>query len=344
MKNIIFLNTCLIQDWASDKDKEFRSNANNYISSVINQSLFLSKFNDVSVEFYQEGVSSIVAKLILPDGEKYVLKTSSRNKILKSEIISLKKWKEVGVVVPNIYEEGESDNQSYYIMDYFDGLTLKDKIDDNSIDLKEVGQIMGATLAKMQKVSGIGYGLSFTEKDNQLLGPIPLLKDYLESEFINSNKFDFIHKEFPETDWRSLSNSHVDNILKGNDANISVLGNMDFGQQHIFVNRNYTMFDPLPELIPKYFDIAFYLIPIKGRSEGYHYIIRKLTLDTYSFIDGKINKSLLSSAIWLITYRKCANLLSQPDDIRSERARHMLSIISNEKLMNEYLNLYSLID
>lgn len=344
MKNITFLNTCLIQDWASDKDKEFRLNANDYINQVINQSLFLSKFNDISIEFYQEGVSSIVAKLILSDKEKYVLKTSSRNKILKSEIISLKKWKETGVVVPDIYEESECNNQSYYIMDHFDGLTLKDKIDDNSIDLKEVGQIMGITLAKMQKVSGIGYGLSFVEKDNQLLGPILLLKDYLESEFVNSNKFDFIYKGFPETEWRSLANHHVDNILKENNTNFSILGNMDFSPRHFFATKNPTMFDPFPELIPEYFDVAFYLIPERGTSNGISYAIRKSTLSSYLSIKGKINNNLLCSALWLLTYRKCANLLNQPDDTRSKRANHMLSIISNEKSMNEYLSLYSLVN
>lgn len=344
MKNITFLNNCSVQDWASSKDKEFRLNANNYISFVINQSSFLSEVNDVSVEFYQEGVSSIVVKLILLDGRKYVLKTSSRNKILKSEIISLKKWKEVEVTVPNIYEEGDQGQSSYYIMDYFDGLTLKNKIDDNSISLQDVGQIMGTALARMQKVSGIGFGFPFVEKDNQLVGPILLLKDYLEFEFVNSNKFDVIYKEFPETEWKSIANSHMDNILKENIITSSSLGNMDFSPRHFFATKNPTMFDPFPELIPEHFDVAFYLIPEKGTSEGIPYAIRKSTLDFYLLINGKINNALLSSALWLLTYRKCANLLNQPDDARSIRARHMLSVISNEKSMNEYLSRYFLID
>ncbi|HEY5588787.1 MAG TPA: hypothetical protein VIK86_07515 [Candidatus Paceibacterota bacterium] len=344
MKNITFLNTCSVQDWASVKDKEFRLNANNYISSVINQSSFLSKFNDISVEFYQEGVSSIVVKLLLLNGIKYVLKTSSRNKILKSEIISLKKWKEVEVTVPNIYEEGDQDQSSYYIMDYFDGLTLKNKIDDNSIKIEEVGQIMGTALYKTQNVSGAGFGFPFIEKDMELIGPIPLLKDYLETEFVNSNKFDVVSKEFPETEWRNLADFHAGIILKENNTTFSVLGNMDFSPRHFFATENPTMFDPFPELIPEYFDVAFYLIPERGTSEGIHYEIRKSTLDSYLSLKGKINNSLLCSALWLLTYRKSANLLNQPDDIRSERARYMLSIISTEKSMNGYLKLYSLIN
>lgn len=344
MKNITFLNTCLIQKWASDKDKDFRSNANNYIISVINQSSFLLEFNDISVEFYQEGVSSIVAKLILSDGGKYVLKTSSRNKILRSEILSLKKWKEVGVIVPNIYEDGDQGQSSYYIMEYFDGLTLKNKIDDSSIDLKDVGQIMGTVLTKMQKVSGFGFGFPFVEKDNQLVGPISSLKDYLEIEFVNSNKFDVIYKEFPKIDWTGLAQFHMNYLLKECNESFSILGNMDFSPRHFFATKNPTMFDPFPELIPEYFDVAFYLIPERGTSEGTPYSIRRSTLDSYLSINGKINNDLLSSALWLLTYRKCANLLNQPDNIRSERAHHMLSIISNEKSMNEYLSLYSLID
>ena len=344
MKNIIFLNTCLAQSWASDKDKVFRSNAENYISLVTNQSSFLSEFNDISVEFYQEGVSSIVVKLILSDSIKYILKTNSRSKALKSEIISLKKWKEVGIVVPNIYEEGEQNQYTYYIMDYFDDLTLKNKIDDNSIDLQYVGQIMGATLAKMQKISGVGFGFPFVENDSQLVGPIPLFKDYLESEFVNSNKFDVVSKEFPEIKWTNLAKFHIDYLLKEYGECSSFLGNMDFSPRHLFATENPTMFDPYPELIPEYFDVAFYLVPERGTSKGTSYIIRKSTLNSYLSIKGKINNSLLCSALWLLTYRKSANLLSQPDDIRSERARYMLSIISTEESLNEYLKLYSLID
>lgn len=344
MKRITFLNNCLIQDWASAKDKEFRLNANNYINSVINESAFLSELDDISIEFYHEGVSSIVAKLILSDGKKYVLKTSSRNKILKSEIISLKKWKEVGVVVPDIYEEGDIDQHPYYIMDYFDGLTLKNKIDDNSIGLEYVGKIMGETLAKMQKVSGVGFGFPSAGKDTELLGTIPLLKDYLEFEFVNSNKFDLVCKEFPEIEWTNIAKSHMEYLLKEYDDTFSFLGNMDYSPRHFFATENPTMFDPYPELIPKYFDVAFYLIPERGTSEGNSYSIRKSTLNSYLSINGKINNNLLRSALWLLTYRKCANLLNEPDDVRSKRARYMLSVISSKESMSEYLRLYSLVD
>ena len=340
MKNITFLNTCSPQEWASDRDKEFRFKANEYIISTLNNSSYLSEEDNISIKYYQKGVSSVVSQLIFEDGRKFVFKTSSRSSGLLSEVISLKKWKNVGIAVPTIHEIGENDEHVYYIMDYFDGLTYKDMLGNNLISPQQVGQIMGQVMFKMQKVTGVGFGFPFTEEANKLIGPTPTLNDYLEKEFLNKDKLNIISKEFPEVEWSKILQENIKCILKEYKEPISVLGNMDFGPQHFFAADNPTMFDPFPELVPKYFDVAFYLIPEQGRSERGSYLIRKATIDSYFSFEGKINIEILHSALWLLTYRKCGNLLHQTDESRTKRARYMLNLISNEQLLDKHIKLY----
>jgi hypothetical protein len=343
MKNITFTNTCKTQAWASDKDKKFRAQANEYIASVIENSPFLKDETDISIEYYQEGISSIVAQIFLQKGKKLVLKTNSRSGGLLSEIITLRRWADRGISVPTIYEQGEFDSYPYYIMDYFESYTLGDAMEDGSKTTEEVGIVIGTFLFKTEAITGNGFGRPFVEKDQQLIGPTTSLSDYLYKEFLDQKKLKIIEDESPNTSWSMLLNEHIESLLKTEIDNKSILGNLDLSPRHFFATNTPVMFDPFPELVPKYFDIAFYLLPELGTYTGGNYVRRKATIDAYVALGGTIDCKIIRSAIWLLTYRKCGNLLEQTDEARTKRAHHMLSVIAHDNSFNEYLRLYSLL-
>ncbi len=340
MKNITFLNTCSTQDWASGKDKEFRSKANEFLTKVITDSPLFTGNQSVSVEYYQEGISSIVAKVMLPDDQKFVFKTNSRSWLLQSEIIGLQTWVDIGIKTPKVHETGEYNNYPYYIMDCFENTTLANSLDKELISPTEIGAIIGEFFFVMQKVTGQGFGRKFSKENGKLVGRQTSLSEYIDQEFKDKELLGTLQKNAPNTLWQELLNTHIHNIEEQYDASISILGNFDMSPRHIFTTEPPTLFDPLPELAPKYFDIAMYLMPVNGTYKGSHLIRRKATIDSYIQLEGSIPKEIVTSAIWLLTYRKCANLLQKTNENRTARALHMISVIGNTESFDAYIKLY----
>ncbi len=340
MKSIAFLNTCNLQDWASDKDKEFRSKANEFLTKVISDSSLFIDNQSISVEYYQDGISSIVAKVILPDNQKFVFKTNSRSWLLQSEIISLQTWADIGIKVPKVHETGEYNNYPYYIMDCFESTTLADRLDKELIGPEETGTTIGEFFSTMQKVTGNGFGRKISKENGKLVGPQASLSEYINTEFKDIKLLEVLQSNAPTAQWQDFLNTHIQNIEERCDASISILGNFDMSPRHIFATEPPTLFDPLPELASKYFDIAMYLIPVDGTYRGKHLIRRKATIDSYIRLEGNIPKEIVASAIWLLTYRKCANLLQKTNKSRRARALHMISVIGNIESFNDYIKLY----
>jgi len=87
MGKITFKNKCSVPEWLPDYKKEFRENADEFFSKIINSNpIFQDK--EVELEYFQQGVGSIVAKISLDNGEVYVIKTTERLNTTIAEIKS----------------------------------------------------------------------------------------------------------------------------------------------------------------------------------------------------------------------------------------------------------------
>jgi hypothetical protein len=249
-------------------------------------------------------------------------------------------WTDNDITVPKIHETGEYNTCPYYIMDCFENTTLEDSLHKESISPEETGMIIGEFFSAMQKITGHGFGEKFSRENGKLVGPHTSLSDYLNTEFRNNKLLEVLQSNIPNIHWQELLTVHIHNIEERCDASTSILGNFDMGPRHIFATQPPTLFDPLPELAPKYFDIAMYLIPEKGTYKNEHYTRKKATIDSFIQLQGDISRQIISSAIWLLTYRKCANLLQKTNEKRTARANHMISVIENSESFNAYIKLY----
>lgn len=334
IKEKIFLNECKISDWMKQSEKDFRLNANKILGDIIdNDELFNGLvFN---IEYFLEGVGSVVAKVVSNEKELVVKITDVLEKTL-AEALSFREWKKVGISTPNIYSEGITNDYYFFVIDYFDEETLLDKIKNREKDISWIFDYMGEVFVKMQNTKGIGFGLPFYDKNKKIIGPILEIDDYLESEFIKE-KFSVLDEYSKGVILGDIVREKVERLKMKIHGSESELFSFDFGPRHFFATETPTLFDPDPMLVPKGFGVANLMMPSENKLKDN---LRESSAVVSSYVKngGFFDIEIVSLSLWLQTYRKAAFLLLLPDEERKERALFMIEYLINEEKMDNYVS------
>jgi len=337
MKKIEFINSCKVDEsWMPNEEVSFRENANDYIAKVISKSNLFTAISEIKVSYFQEGVGSIVAKIEEVNGNTKVFKMIRSQRKVYAEIFSYKKYCEVGISTPEIYEVGEVGSYPYYIMEYFDVPTYKDLITKNKANFSEISEYMGKVLFKLETIKEKAFGIPEDEKNGIVMAQHTNLQDYLEDQFNKPEYAKLIGKYVSTINWSEIASKHINNI-KLKVGSYSVLGNFDFTPHHFFVKETPVLFDPDAELVPEYFSAAFFCTPEIGY-EDWKLDLRRKVMFSYKSMKIDFDKDVFASALWLVSYRKCFRLLQLPNEKRTARAINMLDVIADNEKIEVHIN------
>jgi hypothetical protein len=334
VKEKIFINECKIDDWMEESEKKLRLGANEVLKQIIDNSKSFNEFF-YEIEYFHEGVASVVAK-VLSEKKEFVIKVTNLPEKNVAEALSFREWRKIGINVPVIHEEGVIEGHYFFVMDYFNEGTLLDKVNNGEKDLDWVSDYIGKVFAKMQNAEGVGFGLPFYDKDKKVVGTSLKIDDYLESEFLKN--------EFSVTDKHSngviLSDVAKEKIgllkLKVSEGD-SELSSFDFGPRHFFATEIPTLFDPDPMLVPKGFGVANLMMPTINKLKD-NLNLSSGVVGSYIKNGGFFDIKIIRLSLWLQTYRKASSLLLLPDEKRTERAIFMIDYLLDEPKMDDYVN------
>lgn len=338
MQKITFKNKCSVPEWLPDYKKEFRANADSFFEKII-ESVLLFKNKEVEISYFQQGVGSIVAKVELNDGERYVIKTTDRLNSTIAEIKSYKAMKDNNIKVPEVYSEGLIDDHPFFVMEYFKEKTLKDKLNDGEININEVAKIKAKVFVDLKKIRGTGFGWTIGYEGGILKGNFPDIESFMGEWFGNKGIVDVANKNYPSMNWREEFEKQKSLVINECENNESLFGSFDFQTAHFFATEPPTFFDSQPRLEPEYFDIASSMMPTMEISNN-DKILEKALIREYENRLGPINKEKLFRAVWIQTFRKAGNLLLRPDERRTKLGLYMLDILSKKENLEEYIDQY----
>jgi len=338
LQKITFSNICSVPDWMPEDKKEFRKNTNILFEKIIScVSLFKDK--EVAISYFQEGVGSVVAKVTLPDSKAYVIKTTETPNRTVAEIKAYKAMSENGIKVPEVYTEGIVDEHPFLVMEYFDQGTLKDKLKEGEISVKEIGGIKSEVFVNLQQIPGRGYGWPVGYDGNVLTGNFSDIDSFMDGWFCEEEMLEMAKKHEPTVAWDEELKRRSDVVRKENPDNVSHLGSFDFQTGHFFATEPPTFFDGNPRLEPKYFDLAYLLTPSVDATDD-DFEINKIIVKKFETGIGLIDKGKLFNALWLQTFRKATNLLLRPNEKRTRRGLHMLKVLSDSDVLEKHLEKY----
>ena len=253
------------------------------------------KGKEVSVTFTSKGYSSFVC----------VLETEGGKSVLKIPIVSQRKgegdflraWESVGVLVPQVLEEGEFGEYPYILLSYVDAPTLKEVYGSREKLLDEGGyQEMGRILRKMHEAHGEGFGkLEDGKARYETFG------EMLEGEPYTT-KFQFLEEH---NLWKEQYGTFEEILgtlrnFVGNGKESSYCHN-DFDPANLFATEPFTVFDPGPAMNHPYVDLAMAIV------SGVSFLGEKAAdeLKAGYFNEGEeINEEALFAAMALVSWIK----------------------------------------
>lgn len=290
LSKVIFLNQPKLSEHLIDqKFNQLRIEFLPHIKDfILNNDRFKNK--EVKITFFQKGVSSLVC-IVETLEEKLVLKIPLSLNYSRGDSLFFKVWKQAGVNVPNIIEEGKINGYSYFLMEYIDAPKLSDKYSDEELIKEGIYFKMGSTLNIMHTPKAVGYGYVVDGKAEYLK-----FEDWINSPEVQE-KAEYVKKHKLLSDkYGSFSKACkilIDFVSKDNKSSYC---HDDFWIHNVFSTEPYTVFDSDPHFNNGYIDL--------GRSLLY-LIERGQSLD--SFIDGyfgndKYDKKVLAAAIFFGIY------------------------------------------
>ena len=334
MKSLTFNNSCHIPDFLPDHKKTFRENSDLFFQEAL-VVIPLLKEKDLTLTYFQAGVGSIVAKIETDSQEKYVIKTSETSNQILNEIHTYKIMKRSGMKVPNVYFAKIDNLYPFYLMEYFEEETLLDQLHNRTKSPKEVGVIKSESLCKTNTIQGKGYGWSMGLENGFPFGNFENLETFFEEWLKKREYLEILSERYPKVDWEEEIDYHINITRRSNHNTKSCLGIFDLQEAHFFMTEPPTLFDGNIRLEPEYFDMAMILLPSKlGEQESE---VLESLITQYREKNAHINIQALTSAIWLQAYRKSANLLKNPNEVRTSRAEYVLNIISDKEKLNMYI-------
>ncbi len=231
------------------RDERVESLIPHLMDFVKKHPLFQGK--DTNITFAEQGVSSLVSIIATPD-DKFVLKISLAAKPIEGETMFLKKWKDEGVKVPTILEDGTIDESNYILMEFIDAKDLTKTFSYEEMLAKGIFKEMGGALAKMHRVKGDGYG--------RLIGGKAQFSTF--DDFILDEK---TKRKFSEVQTLGVLSEdqhgfivEATNILRTfvqSNPQSSYCHN-DFAPTNVFATTPITVFDPDPVFNHPYMDVG----------------------------------------------------------------------------------------
>jgi fructosamine-3-kinase len=275
-------------------DMKFNERRNYLVKAVED---FMSSHNrfkgkEVTITFAEKGISSLVC--IIDDlKEKYVLKIPLSVNYAEGEHEFLKKWEEVGVKVPHVFEAGKLAGHSYSLMEYIDAPVLGDKY--STHDLVDNGTIlrMGKTLRQMHTAKGEGYGRLVGGK-----GECKEFKNWIQDKEM-TNRLERIRKyklvDDLDENWSAVCDILVKYISEQNNSSYC---HWDFQVHNLFDTEPLTVFDPNPRMNEPYLDLGRSLQNLIGKGVKYDEFLKGY------FGNEPYNKEVLLASIFFSIYWK----------------------------------------
>ena len=316
--------------------KKFRQEANDFIIKALEQIPFL-KESTIEVTYFQKGVGSIVAKIIVDSKDSYVFKTTESFNHTSNEIYTYKACHDAGIKVPQLFFDGTVNELPFLLMEYFNTGTFSDKLKNEEITLEEIAQIKNKFFYDVKKIEGKGYLWSVSYEDGVLQGNYKDIDEYIEKWFLQKGFIETAEKYFSKIAWKENLKYHCKKLQEDNKNTTCKLGIFDFQNEHVFASNPPTMFDMSLRLEPGYFDLAQLIIPFPYNTDPQTIYLIKSTFKEYQNNFGKIDFEKLVTAVWLQSFRKAASQLMHTDEKRLNNGLHILNTIKDENVLREYV-------
>lgn len=218
---------------------------------VSSHSMF--KGDDINISFFHTGVSSLVC-LIDSESNKYILKMKLRPSKVNMEASFLKKWEDINIKVPRIYEVGYIEDYNYILMEYISSDILTKVYTTEELISKNIFFEMGQILRKMHTLKSNGFG-AWNENEKS---KYKTFKEWLDSDTGIQNQIRYTKENnlLPEEIFGSFKekiNLIIDFINKDK---ISTYCHFDFSPNNMLATEPITIFDPVCLVNHPYIDLA----------------------------------------------------------------------------------------
>ncbi len=267
---------------------------------------------EVSVTFAHKGISSLIAIIEMPE-EKLVLKIPLSTTLGQGEAQFLKVWKQAGVKVPHVFEEGELDGNPYILMEYIDAPILTNAYSQEDLLKKDIHREMGRTLRIMHTPKADGYGPVLEGKAEFTTFSDWFYSRDIEKRIAYVKEHNLLGEEHGsiETAFEVLQ-AHIKENPK------SSYCHYDFKTANIFATTPITVFDPNPKFNNGYIDLARSMVACLADGSSPTQMLE-------GYFNGEAyDKEVLRAAILLNTYTKLPYL-------------HKVKKVEQIQRMQEYL-------
>jgi Ser/Thr protein kinase RdoA (MazF antagonist) len=260
-----------------------------------------------TIEPLLDGNTSRVYKLIDVDGAARVLKVVQDADFLKAEAAFLEAWRAIGIRTPAVYELGELDEAGefpYLLIEFIEGDNLLTLMEAGQVPGPQVLQDIGARLARMHTVRGVGFGpIHF--QNGTLIGQFGTFGQALaEGDFHQALQINLAQQRLDQADLTVVQTA-IQMLDRHSAVTGSVYAHTDFRAGNILYQAGqpdpYVIIDPAPRLWHPYRCLAYswVLEQIHGRRDPLDLMIgyRRITA---------IDQAIFEAAVVLTT----ADLLS----------------------------------
>lgn len=286
--SITFVNEYKPIGWYSDERKKLCENIVSWIPSyLLSSNLFQDK--SITVDFLEGGVSSISC-LIDCEDKKYVLKIQTSLRSRAGEALFLKKWDDIGVRTPMIFDHGTVFEKPYLLLDYIDGQVFSRKYSSEDLIKKEIFVLLGETLARMHSLVTEGYG-NITEGRGQFK---TMYEWYMSKDIQDEIEYAIKHSSLAGPSVIGCIEDFISYIDK---EYVTTYCHNDFSVSNVFATEPLIVIDPTPIVHHPLFDVARSIVIMANLDIN-------MTSSRQQFIDGykkyhSIDESRLEAAILL---------------------------------------------
>lgn len=287
MTTVTFLNQPVLSEYAMDTVLNAKRNA--LVPEIENlvRSHPLFENSDVAVTFSHRGAASLVCFLDTGNGKR-VLKIPLKP-ISKGEGKFLETWKDRGIRVPQVIEEGSIADLDYLLMDFIDALTVSRTYSIDELIQKEIYVELGALLRTLHGATSTGYGRYAATPEFTTFSSWLTTDERLRENILYTNENGILN----EAEHGSFGLASEILLGKIGDEEKSVFCHYDFHIGNIFATEPFTVFDPNPFFNHPYVDLARSIVlAVKmGMAD-----VRKHLVRGY-FPDADCDEQLLQAAL-----------------------------------------------
>lgn len=311
--NIIFVNEPRIDDKIPEKSISLRKDSKNLIAAICEKNANLLG-DDVSIEYFYEGLISVVAKITDQssaneklDKNKFVLKIRGGDNSAKEASV-FEYWRKAGASVPYVYIVGKEGDLSYFIMEFIQGKNLKESAKDGLCTDEDVSEILGKLLADLH-TSQLKRG---AEMPQELKDSVSSHAQTTYRKFYEELGIARLEEQgvFPK-EWFPSIDSAFKNVIE-KEKNIVgglVVGHMDFSSYNLFFGPPPVITDPNPAICLPVVDLAHTLVMAAHAQYGAQAYVEEILeayeahVDTNTRVDMTLLKdAFLVEAVTKIEY------------------------------------------